>query len=67
MEEVDKDLIDKRVHKRQPTKRSTFRRGINRIRNSYGDIEIINAKASAWYTTYVVNPQLDCEKFNSKF
>jgi hypothetical protein len=34
MEETNLELIDKRRERQQPTKRSTYRRGINKIRNS---------------------------------
>ena len=54
----------------QPTtraKRSVYRVAINRIRNIDGEIIIMTPKMSTWYTTYVVNPQLDCKKFIDKF
>jgi hypothetical protein len=65
--EMDEDIIDGRKNNRQPTKRSIYRKGINKIRNPDGVIQIINAKASHWYITYVLYPEHDCNKFIKKF
>jgi hypothetical protein len=67
IDEINEDLIDRRRENRQPTTRSTYRKGINKIRDSDGNIQIINARSSSWYVTYVLHPQHDCNKFNKKF
>jgi hypothetical protein len=46
---------------------SVYRKGINRMRNSDGSINLITPKMSLWYITYIVDPQVDCKKFIYKF
>jgi hypothetical protein len=65
----DNEILDNRPQRnnRQPTKRSSFRIGINKMRLEDGTIAIISPKMSSWYVTYVSAPQMQCKKFNDKF
>jgi Plant transposon protein len=50
-----------------PRHRSVFQRILNKFRNEDGTISIITPKMSSWYITYVLEPDIDCNKFHEKF
>jgi Plant transposon protein len=58
---------DKYFRTQHKQTRSVFRKNINRRRNADGSIDIITAKQSSWYITYVENPEQHCNKFINKF
>lgn len=55
-------------NRRVRTKRSIFRREINKMRDPVSDeIVEVTPKMSVWYQTNVCNPDLENPKFNNRF
>ena len=69
-EELQKSIVDRGNIEVLPSRtihRTCFRKSLNLCRADDGTLKHIGARESAWYVTYIEAPDLDDEKFGTKF
>lgn len=67
-EKDDEQDVNDNQNRKVRTKRSVFRRQINKMRDPITNTLVeVTPKMSVWYQTYVNNPDFDNPKFNNRF